>query len=79
MWSTLKDFYENTRNAIDKYNQIQDDIKNLPNEISEDDNEFLQNFCIHLAHALIKDTGYCQVFRDELLRVADIIIAAIDE
>lgn len=69
----MKDYYANTRFIIDKYNQIMDYIKNSPAETSEETDEFLTNFCIYLAHALIKDTGYGQQSRDELNRVADII------
>lgn len=50
-----------------------DYIKNSPAETSEETDEFLTNFCLYLAHALIKDTGYGQQSRDELNRVADII------
>lgn len=69
----MKDFYKNTRDLIDKYNQIINEIKTSPMEINEDDDEFLINFCIYLAHALIKDTGSGQLAREELSKMADII------
>lgn len=69
----MKDFYPNTRNVIDKYNQVQDRIMRGNEESTEAEDEVLANFCLHLAHALIKDTGTGQLAREELCRVADII------
>lgn len=69
----MKDFYSNTRVAIDKYNQVIDKIRTCEDEPTESEDEFLQNFCLHLAHALISDTGTGQLAREELCRVADII------
>jgi hypothetical protein len=50
-----------------------EDIKNSLEELSNEDLEFLDNFCIYLAHALLKDTGCEKTSRDELGKVADII------
>ena len=69
----MKDFYPNTRKCIDKYNQISDEIFNGEKETSDEQEEFIMNFCVHLAHALIKDTGGGQLAREELVKVADII------
>ena len=69
----MKDFYPNTRKCIDKYNQISDEIFNGEKETSDEQEEFIMNFCVHLAHALIKDTGGGQLARDELIKMADII------
>ena len=69
----MKDYYLNTRKCIDTYNNYLCEIKGAPQELSDDKDEFLQNFCLHLAHALIKDTGSGQIARDELCKVADII------
>lgn len=69
----MKDYYSNTRACIDRYNEILERIKSNPHPTQEDEDEFLQNFCLHLSHALIKDTGYGQLSREELCRVADII------
>ena len=69
----MKDYYSNTRACIDRYNEILERIKSDPHPTQEDEDEFLQNFCLHLAHALIKDTGCGQQSRDELGKVADII------
>lgn len=69
----MKDYYVNTRNILDKYNQTLDHIRNGKTETSEEQDEFLTNFCIYLAHALIKDTGYDGNAREELGKVADII------
>ena len=69
----MKDYYKNVRSVIDRYNQVLNKICTSTEETNEDDDEFLQNFCIYLAHALIKDFGYGAVSREELGRVADII------
>lgn len=69
----MKDFYKNTRQTIDTYNSVLDYIQNGAEEISNEQDEFLTNFNLHLAHALIKDTGEGQVAREELVKVADII------
>ena len=67
------DYYPNTRQTIDRYNQVINKIYDDPNETYEEEDEFLHNFCLHLAHALIKDTGYGQESREELGKIADII------
>ena len=69
----MKDYYVNTREAIDKYNQVANKISTDPNETNETEDEFLANFCLYLAHALVKDTGFGQTSRDELEKMADII------
>lgn len=69
----MKDYYNNTRECIDRYNRIAQKIKTSPTETTEDQDEFLANFCIYLAHALIKDTGFSDAAREELGKVADII------
>ena len=69
----MKDFYKTTRSCIDKYNEICDKVTNDSQEISNDEDEYLTNFCLYLAHALIKDTGEGQLARDEIEKVADII------
>ena len=69
----MKDYYVNTRNLIDKYNEVINKIVSSCYESTEQEDEFLTNFCIYLAHALIKDTGMGQTSREELGKVADII------
>ena len=69
----MKDYYANLRQCIDTYNMIQDKIKNHTDTTNDAEDEFLANFCIHFAHALIKDTGFGQTSRDELEKIADII------
>ena len=70
----MKDFYKHTRECIDKYNQILDKYMNYTlDDAHEDEDEFFDNFCIYLAHALIKDTGTSQTPREQLSKVADII------
>ena len=69
----MKDFYKNTRITIDEYNAILDKVNNEQMELTDTEDEFIANFCIHLAHALIKDTGEGQLARQELGKVADLI------
>lgn len=69
----MKDYYKSTRECIDKYNQILDAVYNGLEELSNDQDEFITNFCLYLAHALIKDTGEGGEAREELGRVATII------
>lgn len=69
----MKDFYKNTRDLIDKFNQVINEINTSSSEISDEQDEFLMNFCIYLAHALIKDTGGGETAREELGKMADII------
>ena len=69
----MKDLYKNTRECIDKYNQIYDTVLNSIDETTNEQDEFVQNFSLYLAHALIKDTGYDPRSREELCQAADII------
>lgn len=50
-----------------------DKISHSEETTNNDEDEVLQNFCIYLAHALIKDTGFGQQSREELAKVASII------
>ena len=70
----MHDYYLYTREVFNKYNLVQEKIKNLDDSTSEEEDEFLQNFCIYLAHALIKDTGDGPISRQELVKVANIIL-----
>ena len=67
------DYYKNVRNCIDEYNRIQDKIRNCEEPTTGIEDEFLQNHCIHLAHALIKDAGYGSRSREEMCKMADIV------
>ena len=69
----MKDYYKNTRQVFDIYNKIMEKIQTSLDETTDDEDEFVANFCLHLAHALIKDTGAGQTSREELCKVADII------
>lgn len=69
----MKDFYKNTRECIDKYNQILDKISTCSETTTEEEDEFLDNLCLYLAHSLIKDHGCGAVSRDVLSKAADII------
>ncbi len=69
----MKDYYENTRKCIDEYNFIQEKMTSSPHVTTEGEDEFIQNFCIYFAHALIKDTGFGQSSREELEKITDIV------
>ena len=73
----MKDYYSNTSQIIDMYNQTVNKIKNSNFETTESEDEFLQNFCIHFAHALIKDTGFGGKSREELEKICEIILDVI--
>lgn len=73
----MRDYYENVREIIGRYNIIQDKIKTHSEETTAAEDEFLQNYCIHFAHALIKDTGYGAHSREELVRICDIVLDVI--
>lgn len=69
----MVDYYSNTRQFIDRYNEIQEKIKTNPQPTDSTEDEFMTNQCLYLAHALIKDVGYGSTARDELVKTADII------
>lgn len=66
----MKNYYKNTTECIEKYNQIVDVIINYERETTDEEDEFIQNFCIYFAHALIKDYPGS---KDEICKVAGII------
>jgi len=68
----MKNYYYNTISCIEKYNEIMDSA-NSGSFPADNDEEFLQNFFIYFAHALIKDAGRTRFNREELSRMADII------
>ena len=70
-------YFTNTVSAINNYNFIIDKIKTSESETTNVEDEYLSNFCLHFAHALIEDYGFGGASRDELLRIAKIIIAVL--
>ena len=75
----MEDLFKNTRQLFDKFNQITYKAWVSNEEVMDDEDEFLTNFSIYLAHALIKDYGMGGVARDELLRCCNIIKDVINE
>ena len=73
----MKDYYENTKAVFNRYNAVQEKIQSHSEETNAEDDEFLQNFCIYFAHALIKDTGYGAHSREELTRICDVVLDVI--
>ena len=51
----MTDFYKNTRACIDEYNAIVNKIYRNTEETTDEEDEKLQNHCLYLAHALIRD------------------------
>ncbi len=51
----MTDFYKNTRACIDEYNAIVNKIYRSTEETTDEEDEKLQNHCLYLAHALIRD------------------------
>lgn len=51
----MTDFYKNTRACIDEYNAIVNKIYTSAEETTDEEDEKLQNHCLYLAHALIRD------------------------
>lgn len=54
----MKNYYSNTTRCINRYNNIIDKISSSSKETTDEEDEFLQNFVIYFAHALIKDHGF---------------------
>lgn len=72
----MKTYYPNTISCLNNYAEICDKIMHSAyDETTDEEDEYLQNFALYLAHALIKDFGYGQASRQELIKVADIIKA----
>ena len=69
----VKDFYSNTRKCINYYNKLMHQMMHGFYEITDEEEEFLDNYCIYLAHALLKDTGPGAHARSELSKVCSII------
>ena len=74
----MDDFYKCTRECIDEYNRIQDKIRNCEDETTDEEDEFIYNHCVHLAHALIKDCGMSKAAREEMGQMAKIIINIVE-
>ena len=67
------DYYKNTRRYIDVYNTIMEKIKTGAEETTDEEDEFLVNGSIYLAHALLRDVGLDKRSRELLGVMADII------
>lgn len=67
------DYYKNTRRYIDVYNTIMGKIKTGAEETTDEEDEFLVNEPLYLAHALLKDFGLDKRSRERLGVMADII------
>lgn len=69
----MDDFYKYTRAHIDEYNRIMSKIRTSQDETTDEEDEFLVNEPIYLAHALLKDIGLNKRGRELLGVTADII------
>lgn len=76
----MTDYWKYTRELFNKYNILMNKIcTNINEETTDAEDEFLTNFALYLAHALLKDYGTGGTARDELRRVAKIIQATLEE
>lgn len=75
----MTDYFKNTTMAIENYNHIINKIIKSTIETTDVEDEYLTNFALYLAHALIKDYGDGGTARDELRRMARIIIAVLED
>lgn len=73
----LKDYYKNTRECIDEYNEIVEKVFEDTQELTDELTEKLDHHCIYLAHALLKDAGPGATARQELSRMCDVIKAVL--
>ena len=62
-----------------KFNNLMDKIYHSTEPTTDDEDEFAINFCVYLAHALLKDYGDTGQARDELLRCVKIIEDVIND
>lgn len=69
----ITDYYSNTRKCINYYNKLMHQIMYGSCEITDNEEEFLDNYCIYLAHALLKDTGPGAHARAELSKMCSVI------
>lgn len=53
----MKDFFENTRRCMDKYNELQEKMLSSSIDTTDEEDEFLDNFQDYLSSALIDDYG----------------------
>ena len=75
----MKNFYENTFACLNRYNELQDLMEFHYDSTTEEQDEFVINFPVYLAHALIKDTGFGRESRRQLRQAAEIIKAMCGE
>ena len=69
----MKDYYKNTRACINEYNRIVNKVFTCEQELTDKEDEKLDNHCLYLAHALLKDTGPAGTAREELEKMCDVI------
>lgn len=67
------DYYKNTQRYIDVYNTVMEKIKTGAEETTDEEDEFLVNEPLYLAHALLRDVGLDKRSRELLGVMADII------
>ena len=75
----MKDYYKNTRACINEYNRIVNKVFTCEQELTDKEDEKLDNHCLYLAHALLKDTGPAGTAREELGKMCDVILSVLEE
>lgn len=69
----MKDYYKNTRACINEYNRIVNKVVTCEQELTDKEEEKLDNHCLYLAHALLKDIGPAGTAREELEKMCNVI------
>lgn len=73
----MKDYYKNTNACLLRYNEISDKIFHGEETTHDEEDEFILNFAVYLAQALIADAGFSEIAREQLGKMADIINDAV--
>ena len=69
----MKDYYKYTRGCINEYNRIINKVYTGKQELTDKEEEKIDNHSLYLAHALLKDVGAGDIARTELGKTCDII------
>ena len=73
----MKDYYKHTNACLRRFNEISDKILNGKEATHDEEDEFLLNFPLYLAQALVSDAGFSETAREQLTKMAGIINEAV--
>lgn len=74
----MKDYYRNTRACISEYNRIIDKVFTGEQELTDEEDEKLDNHCLYLAHALLKDAGPGEKSREDMRKMCTVMLDILD-